>query len=178
MAITITLGGEDYVIPSPGESDDWGDAFNAYLVALAAAVTAAAATRSPLAITFGFNQTENSTRFMQLGGPVWPTIGGEAATTDIFVPVPVAGAVTSFQIKLNISCPSSTGTIVFTVRKNGVDTTMVITLTCNGAGLAYRIDNTHTFSVAVGDLLSIKVLDAGLNAAVNNISAILCITPT
>ncbi len=37
MAITLTLRGVAYTIPSPGESNDWGALFNAFLTALAAA---------------------------------------------------------------------------------------------------------------------------------------------
>ncbi len=37
MAITVTLNGTDYTIPSPGEANDWGARLNAYLVALAGA---------------------------------------------------------------------------------------------------------------------------------------------
>ena len=60
MSITISLGGVDYEIPSPGESDNFADAFNAYLVALAAAVAAADAPEAWVAPTFATGWSDNN----------------------------------------------------------------------------------------------------------------------
>lgn len=63
MAINVTFRGTVYTLPSPSESDDWGDAFNLFLVALAAAQPAAkftatgTAARAPMLLTPGAQPT-------------------------------------------------------------------------------------------------------------------------
>ncbi len=44
MSVTVSFRGTSYTIPSPGDSNDWGTALNAFLVALAAAQPAAVLT--------------------------------------------------------------------------------------------------------------------------------------
>ncbi len=40
MAITVTLNGADYTIPSPGEANDWGARLNAFFEAIPDAIAA------------------------------------------------------------------------------------------------------------------------------------------
>src|SRR6185437_1759168 len=49
----------------------------------------------------------------------------------------------------------SGGTVVYTIRKNGVDTSVAITITATGNS------TTNTVSVAAGDLISIKITLTG-----------------
>lgn len=57
MSISLTYRGTVYTLPSPGDSDDWGAAFNLFLTALAASQPTAkltatgTAARSPFFIT-------------------------------------------------------------------------------------------------------------------------------
>jgi hypothetical protein len=140
------------------------------------AVTAA----NSYAFTWGMEKTENATRFMLLGGCGHAGTGATfyAPTADQYAPVPFAGTVVSLQLKLLVVCASNSGTITFTVRKNGVDTAMTIVLTCSAifGTLAFASTTSGSFSVAVDDLLSIKVVDTGLGVAVTDISGALGIS--
>ncbi len=75
MAISLTFRGTVYTLPSPGDSDDWGAAFNTFLTALAAAQPAAKFTatgtgaRAPMLLT---PQTE----------PTGPNVVGDMYATD------------------------------------------------------------------------------------------------
>lgn len=151
---------------------------------IAAAIAAIpAAGGSPVIATFGAQQTENATRYMSVGGLQFPFAGGTIATTDSYWPVPVAGTVTRLQIQLSIALASNAGTVVFTVRKRTAgataDTTMTLTLTCAPltGTLVYLTTVANPFTVAVGDSLSIKLLDSGLSAAVQAIVATLTLEP-
>jgi len=75
--------------------------------------------------------------------------------------IPVSGTVRSFYIALG-GTQSGTGSLVLTVRKGGVDTSVVITIATNAVSGIYS-DTSNSFTVAAGDLISIK--------GVNNASA-------
>jgi hypothetical protein len=98
--------------------------------------------------------------------------------------MPVAGSITRLDIQLASALASSTGTVVFTVRKliTGVatDQAMTVTLTCSGVTgtRAHLVTTSGTFSVVAGDAVSIKVLDSGTNAAVEGIVATLTLPPS
>lgn len=55
MAITVTFQGTDYTLPTAGESDDWGDALDAFLVAVAAAFPSTKLTATATASVAAFS---------------------------------------------------------------------------------------------------------------------------
>ena len=73
--------------------------------------------------------------------------------------VPVAGTLSKFYVRTNGS-QYIDGSLILTVRVNGVDTGITITIPA-GATMATFSDTTHTAAVVAGDLISIK----GVNAA-------------
>lgn len=60
------------------------------------------------------------------------------------------------------SAPGGADTVVVTVRKNEVDTTLTVTIT--GAATS-GADTTHSFTCSAGDRLSIKVVSSGVVAS-------------
>jgi hypothetical protein len=67
--------------------------------------------------------------------------------------IPVACRSTAFTVT-SISTQSATGSMVMTLRKNGVDTASVITIPANGPAGVYS-DMTHAVAWAPGDLFSV-----------------------
>lgn len=180
MAVSVTLGGVTYSIPSPGDSNDWGAALNAYLIALGTSAGA----KSPIAFTFGASQTENAVRYMSVGGAPWPYGSGLIATGPCLVAVPVAGSITRMDIQFSPNIASSTGTITFTVQKltagTPTDTTMVVVATISGiTGTKAHLSTVlNPFTVVAGDAVSIKLVDTGMSAAAQGIIATLTLTPS
>jgi hypothetical protein len=80
-----------------------------------------------------------------------PTFGGEAWQASTFAPVPwqIAGSFRYAGIAL-ASAPGAGNSIAFTMVKNGVDTSLTITITDSATS---GTDFVHTVSVTPGDLL-------------------------
>ena len=74
--------------------------------------------------------------------------------------------ISNLVVVLGNGQPAS-GNLVFTVRKNGVDTALTITVLANAAAGTYS-DTTHSVSFSAGDLISSK----GANAATGNSAAL------
>lgn len=121
-----------------------------------------------------FNYSDNgltltaNTYFAPIGG------GGAISTTEANVSVksPSATTVTNLQLQLSAD-PGAGQTLVATLRKNGVDTALVCTVT-GGAGAICQ-DLTHSVTIAQNDLIDWKVVTTGtyigtptLNIAANN----------
>lgn len=95
--------------------------------------------------------------------PIVSTSSFVAATNENerqFV-IPYAGTIKNLYV-VTSNGQSATGTYVFTIRKNGTNTAMVVTITA-GAGSGTFTDLSNTFTVAAGDLISMQ--------AVNNATA-------
>lgn len=60
----------------------------------------------------------------------------------------------------------ATGTTAFTVRKNGVATTLLIAATVGVAAIQTLSDTTHSFSVATGDVITVEVVIATVASSV------------
>ena len=72
--------------------------------------------------------------------------------------------ISNLTIVTGTAQPAS-GTMVFTLRKNGVDTSMVITIPINAAAGTFA-DTTHSVTFSPGDLISLKsVNNASGNSA-------------
>ncbi len=100
MAVTVSLNGTDYTIPSPRESNDWGAALNAYLVALATAA-------GGLALT-----TVGAT----------PNANGSSLASGVLQLQPVSlafpGVMTAAMYQLLVNLGSQLGAIVQTTDNN------------------------------------------------------------
>lgn len=121
-----------------------------------------------------FNYSDNgltltaNTYFAPIGG------GGAVNTTEAAVSVksPSATTVTNLQLQLSAD-PGAGQTLVATLRKGGVDTTLTCTVT-GGSGAICQ-DLTHSVTIAQNDLIDWKVVTTGtyigtptLNIAANN----------
>jgi len=120
------------------------------------------------------------------GGPVVFGIGdaGTVATALYFAPGFTTATAGATELQINLPRPGTvrnlrvhvTGagtdaaTVTYTVRKNGVDTTLLTTLGNTATGNA--VDTTHTFTVVAGDLLSISITKSGaVTAGQTNVTA-------
>lgn len=82
-------------------------------------------------------------------------IATEATISSL--PAPRAGTVKNLRA-VSTNGNISVADMIMTMRKNGVDQTVVATIT-NGASSGS--DTTNSFAVAIGDLLSIKITGNG-----------------
>jgi hypothetical protein len=80
----------------------------------------------------------------------WNTTISPSTENNCQIPSPAAGTIRNLVLKCTTG--NVGGTRAFTVRKNGVNQTLTATI-ANGASLAQ--DTTNSFSVAVGDLVSV-----------------------
>lgn len=163
MSVPVTLNGTAYSIPSVGSSANWGTALNAYLQALAAA------TASFLQWGNADGPPGSTTHYLKPG-----FVAAISTTTEIQVPVPRAGKVS--KLFLNSRVAVADGDQTFTVRKNGVDTTVIAVLE---DGLTTGNSGTTSFTVVAGDLLSVKVASNGaVSTSAIDITATLSFTPS
>ena len=74
--------------------------------------------------------------------------------------VPRAGTVQGFCI-VNGDGQDSSGSLVVTIQKNGVDTGITYTLTSANTSTAYtaNCDSTNNFAVSLGDKLAVKFVN-------------------
>lgn len=88
MAINVTFNGTTYTIPSPGDSDDWGTLFNAFLVAIAAARPGTEVVASTVNGT-AVNGTASGASGVGVGGTAVGSSGygvhGQASSTSVGV---------------------------------------------------------------------------------------------
>lgn len=108
--------------------------------------------------------TGSTTDFFPFGG------GQSDSTTEATVQslAPSAANVNNFGVRVSVD-PGNTNTLAFTVRKNGADTAVTCTITGNGSTATTCSDTTHTFTTAANDLLSIKLVTAGVAAYTPNV---------
>ena len=108
---------------------------------------------------------------------IGPVDNAENANEDVAFIVPVAGTISTLRATLGTACGAageSTKKIDLTVRKNGADQTLVVSLAADAVAAA---DTTHSFTVAAGDKITTKsVAAAGIAGADLNISMLF--TPT
>jgi hypothetical protein len=77
--------------------------------------------------------------------------------------MPVAGTLKNFTVRLDAALSGGTS-IAYTVRKNGIATTLTCTITTASAALTFS-DVTHTVAFVAGDLISIGTARTGNVAA-------------
>ena len=108
-------------------------------------------------------QGANSTAYWAISGSLGPS------STENFrnIIMPVAGTLRNLYIR-NGSTQSPTGSMTFTLRKNGADTAITITFTSSDGAATTKSDTTNSVSVAVGDLICIKAVNAAPSSASGN----------
>lgn len=101
----------------------------------AAQVTASTTAYAPIGGTTNFNATENNRQTL----------------------VPRNSKVTQLVLVTATSQPAS-GSIVYTLRKNGVDTAITVTIAANAAAGTF-VDSTNSVQFTARDLLSLKAVN-------------------
>lgn len=76
---------------------------------------------------------------------------------------PIDGTVSDFNFTTYTS-QAGDGSYTLTIRKNGADTSITVTVSA-GAGAGFFSDITHSFTVAAGDKICIKGVNAGTSNA-------------
>ena len=84
--------------------------------------------------------------------------------------IPFSGTLKNLFVQTTTT-QSATGSLVFTIRKNGADTSVTLTVPAGGAA-AVRSDLVNSVSVAAGDLISIKAVNNTAAAASATIKSI------
>ena len=95
-----------------------------------------------------WNQTQNTTVYA--GG--WTVSTSSATEADVSLPIS-AGTIKNLRVALD-SAPAAGNTCIVTVRKNGVDTALTVTI---GDTETIDADTSNTVSFSAGDKLSISV---------------------
>ncbi len=90
--------------------------------------------------------------------------------------IPNACTLSNFYVRI-FTAQSGTGSLVFTVRKNAVDTAVVVTIAAGSAANTEANSGALSVSLSAGDDLSIKVVNnaTATSAAVHNTSAMITI---
>jgi collagen type VII alpha len=95
--------------------------------------------------------SSSATNYFSLNGG---TATGNATEANRQCIVPRSGTVSALYIKTGTT-HSASGSIVFTVRLNGADTALTLTIAASTAAGTFS-DTTNSFSVSAGDLLTLK----------------------
>lgn len=160
MSTPATINGTAFEIPAKDETE-----YSADLAALLAALPQALAT----VITFGATSgiSSGSDRFARPGM-------GVIDTTEVFWVAPMAGKVSN--LRGYGTSVASGGNVVATVRKNGSDSALTITV----AGAAQSAaDAVNSFTVVAGDRVSFRVTGgSGYASGLANFILTAALTPS
>ena len=162
MSYSVSINGTSYTLPDAGEVD-WAGKLQLLFQALVAAGASA--------FTFGSKTTpaNTSSLFLVPGGS-----DDVADASEYTVRVPCAGKVSKLYVQA-LAAPVTQGQVV-TVRKNASDQTLTATL---AAAATQAEDATHSFTVAAGDRLSVKVAGvAGIATGATGLRATILLTPS
>ena len=83
----------------------------------------------------------------------------------VFV-VPTSGTVKNLYVRTFTAQPA-TGSLVLTVRKNGADTALTITVPASSAANKTSSDTVNSFAVSAGDRISMKIKNNAAAASAN-----------
>lgn len=90
-----------------------------------------------------------------------PSVGGALpSTTETVVSLPANAAATLSHLSVTLSASLGTGTTLAVTLEDGTATPTALTCTTASGGTTC-VDNTHSVSVALGDLLSFKIVATG-----------------
>ncbi len=118
----------------------------------------------------------NNTVLAQATGTVYSSPGNDGTplsiTTegDVSFPVPRAGTIHKLYVRTGSTAKVNTPTTVITVRKNGVDTAVTVTMT--ETINTTSSDTTHSVAFAAGDLLTLSFAVAGAAAVSTSIAGV------
>ncbi len=101
----------------------------------------------------------STTNFLGVAG----SAGFNATESFRQCPVPIAGTIRDIYVATSTSQPAG-GNLVFTLRKNAVDTALILTIT-TGAGAGVYSNTTDTATVVAGDLIDVKVANGSGSTA-------------
>jgi len=121
--------------------------------------TVASASKAVIKFADGFAQSSGPALTNFIGTQNTAASGNEA---NIQFPIPAAGTIKNLFIRTN-SAQGAGGSSVFTLRKNGVDQAVVATIGAGAAAGTFS-DTINSFTVAQGDLISLKVLNNSSSA--------------
>lgn len=158
MSRTVNLAGTSHQLPTSNEVD-WGAAVSAFLAALPTAL-------GPAVLLFGGSATRADTTAAYL----WPGFSNDTiGTTEIGISAPATGQLRKLYVRATTG-PTG-GTMICTVRKNGVDTSLVATLAADGTTAA---TTNIGVNVAAGDRISVKAQGGtGISVAAANLTVTL-----
>jgi hypothetical protein len=103
--------------------------------------------------TGGNDLLQNTTQYCSISGQQAP----DATEADVYIVVPCAGTIDNLYVELG-GASGSGESHAFTVRKNGADTALTVTI--SGATDTTGNDTGNSFTVAAGDKLSLKVVSS------------------
>lgn len=118
----------------------------------------------------------NNTVLSTATGIVYTSPGNNATPLSITsegivsFPCPRAGILRNLFVRTGTTAVTNTAVTVITVRKNGADTTLTVTMT--QTTVTTTSDTTHTVSVAQGDLITLSLVTTGVLAVSTSIAAI------
>ena len=139
MSDTFELHGTTYSVPTTGDTG-WGDNLNAFLQALCEAVSGL--------LTFGASAgAGGATKYAVPGN-------GAAGATEIKMRMPMACTLSNLYAR-STAVPT-TGSVVCTVRLNGADTSLTVTLTTSDTSASAS----DSVAVAAGDDVSVKLVQS------------------
>jgi hypothetical protein len=116
-------------------------------------------------LTFGVGDTTTSAAARYFA----PGFITTASSTEIKIAISRPGTLRNLRVWAG-AVGTDAQTVTFTVRKNGVDTTITCSLSNDAAGAAS--DTTHSVTVAQGDQISISIVKAaGVTAGQTNVCA-------
>lgn len=115
------------------------------------------ATGQPMGVGLGGSAVAGSTTNITSVG-MYATLVAAASEAIVQVPVPYAGTLSRLCAVMG-GAQGAGGSIVFTARDTGVDTSVVATVPANSQVIGAYCDTVNTHAYAAGDLISIKVVN-------------------
>lgn len=118
----------------------------------------------------------NNTVLATATGTVYSSPGNDGTPLSITTegnvswPCPRAGTISQLRVRTGGTAKTNTPTTVITVRKNGVDTALTLTMT--ETVNTTTADTTHSFTVAAGDLITVSFSTSGAAAVSTSIAGV------
>lgn len=148
MPLVLSFDNQSYTLPTRGETD-WATLLNAFLTAVAGGA-ATLGRAGPAVLVFGASSHPANTSNNYL----WPGFANDDAdAVELFVRAPVAGFLNRMKVQA-VTGPATQG-VDFTVRVNGVDTGLSVTL--GASATQAGIVSESPVGVDEGDRISVKV---------------------
>jgi hypothetical protein len=113
----------------------------------------------PATDTMVFSSLPNSVA--AAGTTYYPITGTatSAAEAGRVVVMPYAGTLKNLYVRIGVTAQPATGSMVFTLRKNGANTAITVTFTNADGTNATKSDTTNSVTVAAGDTISIQAVN-------------------